>query len=428
MGTTMAPAGTGVTSLLTTTFSSQGSEDELKELRRKAEMLAQLCEMSAALATNSDTSSILDYATDVVMRTIPADCCAALMMDAGGDPRPVSLRFRDPEGGRSRQRSISRTAVRTAIENRVMLSSHDVAKDVDLNISHSAVLQGIRSLACAPLVGREDVYGALYVDRRDALQTFTEIDTQLLAAVAAQAAMAVEAARARERAQREAMARAAFARFMPEHIIEELVEHPDQFHLGGTNKRVTVLFCDVRGFAKLSHRARPETIVDLLNILFTEMAAEIFHHQGTLNKYLGDGLMALFGAPVGGSTDAKDAVAAAIGMQRRIKSVNAQLKAKKLPTVTLGIGINTGEATVGCIGAEQRSEYTAIGDTVNIASRIEGIAKPGQVLVTQATVEELGKEFQLSEPWTVEVKNIDEPVRVYSVKYSTAEAESASTH
>ena len=428
MGTTMAPAATDVTSLLSTTLSSQGSkEEEIKELRRKASMLAQLCEMSAQLSTNFDAVSILDYATNVVMRAIPADCCAALMTDGGEDPRPVSLRFRNPDSGRlMRQRSISRTAVRTAIEKRVMLSSHDVARDVDLNISHSAVLQGIRSLACAPLVGREKVYGALYVDRRDVLETFTELDTQLLAAVAAQAATAVEAARAHERAQREVMARAAFARFMPEHIIEELVENPQKFQLGGTNKQVTVLFCDVRGFAKLSHRARPETIVDLLNILFTEMAAEIFQHQGTLNKYLGDGLMALFGAPVESETNARDAVAAAIGMQKRIKNVNAQLKAKKLPTVTLGIGINTGEATVGCIGAEQRSEYTAIGDTVNIASRIEGVAKPGQVLVTRATVEKLKDEFPLSEPWSVEVKNIDEPVQIYSVKYNTVETETTS--
>lgn len=421
MGTTMVPASSSVSQLLTTTFNSgQTKEDELKELRRKAEILAQLCEMSAALATVFDTGAILDYATQVVMNSIPADCCAALLSDPCGDPKPVSLRFRNSDSGQVQESTISRTAVRTAMEKRVMLSSHDVRHDVDLNVSQSAVMQGIRSLACAPLVGREDVHGALYVDRRDVLETFTEVDTQLLAAVAAQAATAIEAANARERMRREESARTAFARFMPEHIIKELVENPQKFQLGGTNRRVTVLFCDVRGFAKLAHRARPETIVDLLNILFTEMAAEIFKHHGTLNKYLGDGLMALFGAPVRGETDAVDAVAAAIGMQKRIKAVNQQLTAKQLPNVMLGIGINTGEATVGCIGAEQRLEYTAIGDTVNVASRIEGIAKPGQILVTQESAGELNGKFPLSEPWTVQVKHIDDPVTVYSVSYDTA--------
>jgi adenylate cyclase len=418
MGTTMVPASNSVSQLLTTTFnSSQTKEEELKELKRKAEILAQLCEMSAALATVFDTDAILDYATEVVMRSIPADCCAALVRDPCGDPRPVSIRFRNTSNGKPQERTISRTAVRTAMEKRVMLSSHDAAHDLDLNVSQSAVMQGIRSVACAPLVGREDVHGALYIDRRNVLETFTELDTQLLAAVAAQTATAIEAANAHERVRREESARAAFARFMPEHIIKELVENPQKFQLGGTNRRVTVLFCDVRGFAKLAHRARPETIVDLLNILFTEMAAEIFKHHGTLNKYLGDGLMALFGAPVKGERDALDAVSAAMGMQKRIKAVNAQLTAKQLPNVMLGIGINTGEATIGCIGAEQRLEYTAIGDTVNVAARIEGIAKPGQILVTQATAEELDGRFPLSEPWTVQVKHIDDPVKIYSVSY-----------
>ncbi|HEX8709687.1 MAG TPA: adenylate/guanylate cyclase domain-containing protein [Pyrinomonadaceae bacterium] len=416
--TMVIPATSGFTSLLNSTFTGRRSQEkELLELRRKADMLAQLCDMSAALATVFDVNSILDYATNIVMKAISADCCAALLLEQGSDPQPVSLRFRDEHTGRLHGRSISRTAVRTAIENRVMLSSQDLISDPNLKVSQMTVMQGIHALACAPLIGREGVYGALYVDRRGMTNAFTDIDTQLLAAVAAQAATAVEGARAHERFQREALARAAFARFMPEHIIKELVECPDKFQLGGTNKRISVLFCDVRGFARLSHRARPETIVDLLNILFTEMAAEIFQHQGTLNKYLGDGLMALFGAPVETETNAANAVAAAIGMQRRIKAVNQQLTARNLPNVTLGIGINTGEATVGCIGAEQRSEYTAIGDTVNVASRIEGIALPGQVLVTQSTADELNGLFALSEPRSVEVKHIDEPVRIYTVEY-----------
>ncbi|MDT4969727.1 MAG: adenylate cyclase [Acidobacteriota bacterium] len=420
--TRFTPAVSGFTSLISQTFAGRASKDkELEELRRKAEMLAHLCDMSAALATVFDPKSVLEYATDIVMRMIGADCCAALLVELGDDLHPVSIRFRDGDPKSSPPRSISRTAVRTSIEKRVMLSSQDVVEDSALNVSRVTIMQGIRSLACAPLVGREGVYGALYVDRRGVPEPFTELDTQLLAAVASQAATAVEAARAHERVKREMVARELYKRFMPEHLINELLECPEKFQLGGTNKRISVLFCDVRGFTRLAHRAPPETIVDLLNILFTEMAAEIFANQGTLNKYLGDGLMALFGAPVGSETHAANAIAAAIGMQRRIKQVNLQLAAKNLPSVTLGIGINTGEATVGCIGAEQRSEYTAIGDTVNIASRIEGIAHPGQILVTSDTAKELGDKFPLSEPWKVEVKHLDEPVQVYSVKYNVAE-------
>jgi len=419
--TTVTPATSGFTSLLISTSFSTSKQKELEELRRKAEMLAHLCDMSAALATVFDPKSILDYATDIVMRMIGADCCAALLIEQSEDPQPVSIRFRDVNFKPKQPYPISRTAVRTVLEKRVMLSSQDVAMDSHLPVSRATLTQGISTLACAPLVGSEGVYGALYVDRRGVPDPFTELDTQLLAAVAAQAATAVEAARTHERVQRETLARAAFARFMPEHIIKELVDCPEKFHLGGTNRRISVLFCDVRGFTRLAHKAPPETIVDLLNILFTEMAAEIFVHQGTLNKYLGDGLMALFGAPVEDEAGAINAVNAAIGMQRRIKQVNEQLTARGLPKVMLGIGINTGEATVGCIGAEQRSEYTAIGDTVNIASRIEGIAHPGQILVTQETAKELSDKFSLSEPWAVEVKHIDELVQICSVKYSMSE-------
>lgn len=413
MDTSMAPAVSGFTSLVTNTFSSGSRQTEIEELKRKAAILARLCEMSAELATVFDTGSILEHATEVVMQSIPADCCAALLLEQNeADLRPVSLRFR--EGGPTQQSSISRTAVRTAIEQRVMLNAHDVMQDTKL-LTDSVMMQRINSLACAPLMGREGVYGALYIDRRISREKFTDLDTQLLAAIAAQAATAVEAALAHERSQREALARAAFARFMPEHIIRELVENPERFQLGGVNRRVTVLFCDVRGFTRLAHRARPDTIVDLLNILFTAMAAEIFEHQGTLNKYIGDGLMALFGAPFSSGSDAANAVAAAIGMQRRVVEVNKQLAARNLPSVQLGIGINTGEATVGVIGAYQRSEYTAIGDTVNIASRIEGLAQPGQILLTAATAAELGDSFRLGPPQEVNVKNIDEPVRVFTI-------------
>src|SRR5947209_12435481 len=208
--TRFTPAGSGFTSLLISTSFSASREKELEELRRKAEMLAHLCDMSAALATVFDPKSILDYATDIVMRMIGADCCAALLTEQGGDPQPVSIRFRDAGIQSQEPHLISRTAVRTAIESRVMLSSNDIAADANLPVGRETLAQGICSLACAPLVGREGVYGTLYVDRRGVPDPFTELDTQLLAAVAAQAATAVESARTHERMQSEKIARTAF--------------------------------------------------------------------------------------------------------------------------------------------------------------------------------------------------------------------------
>ena len=420
MGATMSPVrNSGIEALLS---SGSGVEQPslLQDLRRKAEMLACVCEMSADLLRVDNVKTILEYATEVVMRTLTVDCCAALLLGEDGELETVCIQFRT-KNAQKQHRAISSTAVRTAIEQRAIIASHDVTEDKVFSISDSISVQGIGSLACAPLAGHEEVYGVLYVDRRLGPEPFSETDQQMLSVVAAQAAVAVEAARAREREAREAEARLVFARFMPEHLIKELAENPDEYHLGGVNRRLSVMFCDVRGFSRIAHGMKPEHVVEMLNTLFTELAAEIMGHQGTLNKYLGDGLMALFGAPVDTGENAANAVRAAIAMQRSLRRVNEILVTRDLPTLSIGIGINTGEATVGVVGAEMRSEYTAIGSTVNVAARVESLTKAGQILVTQATADELGNQFKLEGPSEAEVKNIPEPVRVYLVLYDEIE-------
>ncbi|MGZ6557905.1 MAG: adenylate/guanylate cyclase domain-containing protein, partial [Actinomycetota bacterium] len=148
-----------------------------------------------------------------------------------------------------------------------------------------------------------------------------------------------------------------------------------------------VLFADIRGFTRISEHAPPEKIVQLLNRYFSAMTDIIFAHGGTLDKYLGDGLMALFGAPTVTPSDAANALATAVAMQRRMIGINLELQEEGFPEIGIGIGLHTGEVTVGYIGSERRSEYTAIGDTVNTASRIEGLTKqvPHAVLLAEGT-------------------------------------------
>jgi adenylate cyclase len=303
------------------------------------------------------------------------------------------------------------------MSERVALLSQDAAVDERFAQAESIVTQGVRSTICAPLLTESEVHGALYADRLDPLAQFTRDDLELISAIAAQTAVAVETARAHKRLAREEVARANYARFMPDYVVRQLLEHPESFQLGGVNQTLTVLFADVRGFTRLAEHARPEQVVQLLNSYFSAMTEVIFAHGGTLDKYIGDGLMALFGAPTASPNDAANAVTAAVGMQRQIEALNVSLKAQGLPEISVGIGLHTGVATVGYIGSERRTEYTAIGDTVNLAARLEQNAAGGQILLSESVAEAAQHRHSLVRRQPLTVKNRTQPIQVYEIKW-----------
>src|SRR3989442_3041572 len=183
-----------------------------------------------------------------------------------------------------------------------------------------------------------------------------------------------------------------------------MLENPDSFKLGGVLQTITVLFADIRGFTRISEHAAPEKIVQLLNRYFSAMTDIIFAHGGTLDKYLGDGLMSLFGAPTATPKDAANALSAAVAMQRRMISINAELHDEGFPEIGIGIGLHTGEVTVGYIGSGRRSQYTAIGDTVNTASRLESNTKRGQILVSEVTAKAARSRYTLTPREPISVK------------------------
>jgi adenylate cyclase len=405
--------------------SGKAAVAELEELRRKAKILALLYEMSKTLGSVFDLDAIFDKACEVIFSATPADRVVALLVSEGGgedDLKVVAMRLRDEaRRAQSREIAIGRTITRKVMRERQALLSQDAASDMEFAGVHSIVAQGVRSTICAPLAADTRVHGALYADRLDPLTAFTRDDLELVSAVAAQTAVAVESAVAHERLAREEVARANYSRFMPEYVVRQLLENPDSFKLGGVNQQVTVLFADIRGFTRLSESAPPERVVQLLNHYFTAMSDVIFAHGGTLDKYIGDGLMALFGAPTSTPDDACNAVAAAISMQRAMEPINGQLRADGLPDISIGIGLHTGVATVGYIGSERRSEYTAIGDTVNLAARLEQNAQPGQILLSDAActaARSAGCRYTPRPPLTV--KNRIQPVPVFEVEWRAA--------
>jgi adenylate cyclase len=406
--------------------SASATPDEIKVLKRKAVMLELLFEMSRTLGTVFDLKEIFEKATDLIFRGTPADRVVALLADETVDGKileyslfQIGAKTRDAQFQNLTDKlTVSRTITQKVMRDKVALLSQDAKTDAQFSGAESIVAQGVRSTICAPLITESNVHGVIYADRLDPFAAFSPDHLELISAVAAQTAVTVETVRAHKRLAREEVARANYSRFMPDYVVKQLLENPDSFRLGGVNQKITVLFADIRGFTSFSETENPERVVGLLNRYFTAMTEIIFEHGGTLDKYIGDGLMAIFGAPTATPVDAVNAVKAAVAMQKRMITLNDELRAAGYSPVKVGIGLHTGVATIGYVGSEQRSEYTAIGDTVNLAARLEQNAVGGQILVSEATVSAAGNIFPVTALEPLAVKNRLQPVALFELRWA----------
>jgi adenylate cyclase len=218
-----------------------------------------------------------------------------------------------------------------------------------------------------------------------------------------------------QRIQQQVIARNNFERFFAPQIAQRIADSSETIRLGGDKRPVAVLFSDIRGFTALAESMRPEDTASLLTEYFTEMVDCVFRHNGTLDKFMGDALMAQWGAPIGGDQDADDAVAAAIDMMKALEGLNAHWRTSGRPELDVGIGLNYGEAFAGNIGSERRLEYTVIGDTVNTAYRLCSAADAGEILITEDLRRALKTLPSLTESPPMELKNKAQPVTIYRV-------------
>lgn len=216
-----------------------------------------------------------------------------------------------------------------------------------------------------------------------AADVHTGDELEALGAALTDAARALAASDAERTA--EAAIRADLGRYLPSQLVDKIVRREQSLALGGDRRTVTVLFADVAGFTTLTERHPPEVVVTILNQLFTILSEIVFRHAGTVDKYIGDCVMAFWNAPGDQPDHAARAVAAATDMLRWLEIGNEAWHANHGVTIRLAIGVNTGDVVVGNFGSAHRMTYTCIGDAVNIASRLEGIARPQQLLVSRAT-------------------------------------------
>jgi adenylate cyclase len=235
--------------------------------------------------------------------------------------------------------------------------------------------------------------------------------------LASQGAVAIENARMADQMKNEELVRANLARYLSPQIVDQIIKNDVQVNLGGDRKEVTVLFSDIRNFTSISESMNPDQLVSFLNEYFTEMARIIFENQGSLDKYIGDAIVAVFGSLIPLENAAEAAVNTSIVMMQEMFRLNEKWKRQYGFNMEMGIGINTGEVFLGNIGSPERMEFTVIGDTVNTASRFSGLAKGRQILATRSARERLGAEFQITQLPATRVKGKAEEVDVYEINY-----------
>ncbi|MBW1918336.1 MAG: adenylate/guanylate cyclase domain-containing protein [Deltaproteobacteria bacterium] len=208
--------------------------------------------------------------------------------------------------------------------------------------------------------------------------------------------------------------RETISRYVSPAVCDELIKNPDLLQLGGRRRQVTVLFADIWGFTAISEQLPPESVVDILNRYFTAMVDLVFEHQGTLDKYLGDNLMAVFGAPLELPQASHRAVECALAMHRRLVEMQEQ---GEFPIRRIGIGINTGEAIVGNIGSARRMDYTVIGDTVNVAARLQELTREleADTIIGPLTYQEVARNFQVKACTPVILRGRRAPTPIYQL-------------
>ena len=264
-----------------------------------------------------------------------------------------------------------------------------------------------------------DVVAALQLGANDYVTKPIDFPV-LLARVQTQLALkrATEASRhlAAQLEQHNRFIRETFGRYMTNEVVTALLDAPAGLRLGGERRQVTLLMADLRGFTSLASGLAPEAVITILNNYLGTMIEVIAQYQGTINEFIGDLILVIFGAPVWGPDHAERAVACAVAMQRAMATVNAAQQRMGLPEVSMGIGINTGEVVVGNIGSSKRAKYGVVGGPVNLTSRIESYTIGGQILIADTTRHTIDPILTITKYLEVNAKGLDQPVAVYDVQ------------
>jgi adenylate cyclase len=382
------------------------------QVRADYERLRASHELSQEIALERDTSKLLDKILASIFKFIRADRGVIFLKRSGGELEIGASRRRD---GTDAPIQVSATIMNRVMEERAAVLTHDAAMDFAASKGKSMILNRISSAIVVPLLHNDEILGVLWLDS-ETLAQFQRKDLELVTAIVNQAAMFIEINILGKKIEQEIVTRERFSRLLSPNVAERVISGQLEIKKGGELVReCTVFNSDIRGFTAMSERTEPQIIVDMLNEYFELMVDKLFKYEGTLDKFMGDGIMALWGAPVAHPDDPCLSVRCALEQMVALGEFNRARMACNQPPLAIGIGIHTGPLVAGYIGSSKALSYTVIGDTANTSARLCGIATPGQIIVSETTYARLGSRFEYEELPPAHVKNKANALRIFNV-------------
>ena len=379
-----------------------------------------LTRLARMLITTEADDEILKHVMDIAFEALPVDRGFILLRDeTTGELECELVRINDRVEMRPRSEvPISKTMLEAVMRERVALLTYDALSDQRLAGTESVRIHQIRAAMCAPLWSGEKIIGVMQLDTPHHTGSFTEPDVDLLATLANYCAVAIERNRHAREVEFQKSIRARLERYHSPAVIEQVMR-------GGASEEgirslaraeVSVLFADIVGFTAFSENNDPEQVAELMEGYFTHAVEAIFSTGGTLDKFIGDCVMAFFGAPMPQPDHAFRAVVAAVRILEALDDWNADRSSRGLPLISIRVAINTGPVVVGDIGSNRRVDYTVLGNTVNVAARLEeSVAAPGDIVLGNVTATKLAGRIPTEPLGEIHLKGLSRPVVAHRV-------------
>jgi adenylate cyclase len=384
------------------------------QLRLDYERLRIMWELTRDIGLERELDPLLDKILLALFKFTRADRGVILLRENDGSLYPRAARRRD---GSTTSIQVSSTILNHVISERAGVLTHDASMDFAASKGKSMILNRISSAMVVPLLheNEKEVLGVVWLDS-ESLAQFQPKDLELITSVASQAAMFIENTILAKKVEQEMILRARFTRLVAPNVAEQMISGKLEVKKGGQLiQELTIYNSDIRGFTAMSEGTSAETLVEMLNEYFELMVETLFKYEGTLDKFMGDGIMAFWGAPLVHRDDAVRCVQCALDQMEVLGRFNRERIGQGKPALAVGLGIHTGPGVVGYVGSSKALSYTAIGDTANTSARLCSSAAAGQIVVSETTLARLSGRFEFEEIEPRSLKGKEKPMRRFNI-------------